>query len=191
MRLALGGARGHPRAVTTLSRRAWLGAALGLVGCDPPAKQEAPAAGRPTTILFVRHAEKAGKEPTSPLTEAGQARAAALRDMLAHAGISAVYSTDFVRTKQTAAPLAEALGLEVKLYDAERPEEAATRLLGAHRGEAILVVGHRPNIPRMISSLVGGPPRDNLERYDELIVITMFDRGRAAELRLRYGAPNP
>src|SRR5687768_13117446 len=67
-----------------------------------------------TTVILVRHAEKIDdKALTDPeLTEAGRTRAHELARMLAPAGIKAIYATPFHRTRQTAAPLAKALGLE-------------------------------------------------------------------------------
>lgn len=175
----------------SLSRRALLLASLGVLACD--ASKEAPSTSRPTaptTVIFVRHAEKAGKEPSSPLTEVGRKRAEDLRDMFLGAGLAAIYSTDFVRTRETVAPLAEALGLEVKTYDPEQAEAEAARILGQHPGQRVLVVGHRPSVPRMISAL-GGPELPTLERYDDLFVLTVFERGRTALTRLRYGAWSP
>ena len=179
------------RVNASLPRRALLVATLGLLACStdkssPPTSR--PSA--PTTLLFVRHAEKAGDEPSAPLTEEGTKRAETLRDMLLGAGVAAIYSTDFVRTRQTAAPLAEALGLEVMTYDAEKAEAEAARILRQHPGGRVLVVGHRPNVPRMISAL-GGPELPRLERYDDMFVMTVFERGRTALTRLRYGPWSP
>src|SRR5688572_1962979 len=67
-----------------------------------------------TTVILVRHGEKAA-EPAAdpPLTDAGRARAQALLDAVKNAGVSIVYSTPTLRTMQTAEPLAKALGIEV------------------------------------------------------------------------------
>ena len=58
------------------------------------------------TIYLVRHAEKAkGKDPV--LTAQGKQRAENLAQMLQDAGVTRVYSTDYRRTQQTAAPSAK------------------------------------------------------------------------------------
>jgi len=63
-----------------------------------------PARPRPTTILLVRH-----------LSETGQAQAQGVADRLADAKITAIYASPLERTRETAAPLAAALGLKVKV----------------------------------------------------------------------------
>ncbi len=74
-----------------------------------------------TTMIFVRHAEKALIPVGDPgLTEAGQRRAAELARQLVDAdviaGIDAIYSTDYRRTVETAQPIADALGLPIHRY---------------------------------------------------------------------------
>src|SRR4051794_23898319 len=63
-------------------------------------------------IFVVRHAEKEASPPTDPpLSTEGKQRAEALRDMLKEAGITAIITSPFSRTKETAKPLATALGI--------------------------------------------------------------------------------
>src|SRR5437868_7185059 len=65
----------------------------------------------PTTILIVRHAEKASDGDDPPLTEAGMRRALALVQVAEDAGVKAVYTTQLKRNRDTAQPLAERLGI--------------------------------------------------------------------------------
>ncbi|MCL4865708.1 MAG: histidine phosphatase family protein, partial [Gemmatimonadales bacterium] len=65
----------------------------------------------PVTIFVVRHAERASTEADSPLSEVGKARAERLAAMLASAGVTHAISTQFVRTKDTVAPLAARMGI--------------------------------------------------------------------------------
>ena len=60
-----------------------------------------------TTVIVVRHAEKAA-EPAAdpPLTAEGIARAEVLSKLLSTMPVTAILSTDYVRTRSTAAPLA-------------------------------------------------------------------------------------
>ncbi len=119
----------------------------------------------PTTIFLVRHAEKAG-EPTDrdpELSEAGRERAAALARVLGDANIAAIYSTPFIRTEKTAAPLAEKLSLEVTITPITRTfvADLVATLQSQHAGETVLVVGHSNTVPQTITAL--GVPLENLE----------------------------
>src|SRR5688500_9156051 len=64
------------------------------------------------TVFLVRHAEKAA-EPREdpPLTDVGRARADALARALGDSGVKAIYTSQYVRTRATAEPLAARLGL--------------------------------------------------------------------------------
>jgi 2,3-bisphosphoglycerate-dependent phosphoglycerate mutase len=76
-----------------------------------------------TTVLLVRHGESAPAHPDRPfpmrdghgdppLDPVGERQAELLADRLVHERIDAIYVTSLQRTHQTAAPLAERLGLE-------------------------------------------------------------------------------
>ncbi len=150
-----------------------------------------PAAGQaPTTIFLVRHAEKAG-EPTDrdpELNEAGRQRAAALARVLGDANISAIYSTPYIRTEKTAAPLAEKLGLVVTITPISGTfvQDLAATLRSEHEGETVVVVGHSNTVPQTITAL--GVPLENLEEheYDWLFVVTLTN-GQASLTKLRFG----
>lgn len=72
-------------------------------------------------VLLIRHGENeyvkkgrlAGRLPGVHLNETGVKQAENLARMLAQAPVKAVYSSPLERTMETAAPIAEALGLEV------------------------------------------------------------------------------
>ncbi len=118
-------------------------------------------------IIAVRHAEKLEVDPDPALSEAGAARAAALAALLADAGIERVLSTDYVRTRETARPTAEAAGVDVELYDPTDIPGLARTLLDAPE-RAILVVGHSNTTPALVEALTGEPaefmPDDEYDR---------------------------
>ena len=66
-------------------------------------------------LILIRHCQASGQEPNTALTEAGLRQAAALRDFLAAQPIDAVVSGEYRRARQSAEPLASALGLPVKI----------------------------------------------------------------------------
>jgi phosphohistidine phosphatase SixA len=154
---------------------------------DAGLSETEPAARHPVVIYLVRHAEKASSGKDSELTEGGRERALTLARTLSDAGIDTIYSTDFKRTRDTAAPLAERLGLEIRIYDWDALEALATNLQCA--GGRHLVVGHSDTTPQLVGMLGGepGPAVDERGEYDRLYVVTVGPDGTVTTTLLRYG----
>jgi probable phosphoglycerate mutase len=76
-------------------------------------------------LLLVRHGQTSGNTrgaldtalPGPPLTELGQDQARTLAERLGGEPIVAVYASQAIRAQQTAAPLAEVLGVEVQVIE--------------------------------------------------------------------------
>jgi broad specificity phosphatase PhoE len=149
-----------------------------------------------TTVVFVRHAEKALTPADDPgLSEAGERRAAELARQLAGvdvvAGIDAVYATSYRRSAETAKPIADALELQVRSYDAADTEQFLTELVKAEKGKIVLVVGHSNTVPVMIGNMGASkqvPPIAD-DEYDNIYIVSIPWFGKTKTLRLRYGEP--
>jgi 2,3-bisphosphoglycerate-dependent phosphoglycerate mutase len=151
-----------------------------------------------TTIIFVRHAEKAATPEDDPaLSPAGERRVAELTRQLIYAdvvaGVDAIYSTPYRRTLQTARPLAEALDLPIDRYDPDPGQYEAflEDLVDRHKGKIILVVGHSDTLPQLIAELGASkkvPPIAENE-YDNIYIISIPWFGKTKTIRLRYGEP--
>lgn len=148
---------------------------------------------RVTTVFIVRHAEKA-TEPASrdpALSEAGQRRAQALAKAVRSAGVTAVFSTDTRRTRDTATPAATQASVQVELYDHQRPEELIRRIRERYAGQSILIVGHSNTVPGLVQAFGGSAVEEIPEsEYDNLFVVTATSCGEQAHTnvtRLRYG----
>jgi len=136
-----------------------------------------------STVYLVRHAEK-GENDTAdpPLSEAGKVRARSLVPVLRDIGVTHLHSTDFQRTRQTLAPLAEATGLTVEIYDPRDLAAFAERLRktpGVH-----VVAGHSNTTPELVR-LLGGDPRSDIDEseFDRLYIV-MPETGWSALLHL-------
>src|SRR4051812_23471926 len=75
----------------------------------------------PTTIFLVRHGQTdwiahgiAGRLPDVHLNAQGREQAARLVERMRYLPLGAIYSSPLERTQETAAPLARALGLDVR-----------------------------------------------------------------------------
>lgn len=148
-----------------------------------------------TVVYLVRHAEAtlppyADDPPDPHLGEPGRARANALADLLVAERIDHLFSTDYRRTQETAAPLAERLGLQVEPYDPRALDAFAARLRGT--GGRHVVVGHSNTTPRLVSALGGDPgePIDEQREFDRLYVVVIDAAGAVTTLHLRYGDPS-
>lgn len=146
---------------------------------------------------LVRHAEKVTDSAAMivddpldpPLSEAGEARAEALADLLKDRGIDTIWSTDYKRTRDTAAPLANRLNLGLDYYD-PRALEAFAEQLQQSPSQTVLIVGHSNTTPALVAALGGepGPPIDEATEYDRFYIVNL--RTGATEIT-SYGAANP
>ena len=149
-----------------------------------------------TTVIFVRHAEKALQPADDPgLSPAGQRRVAELtrqlRDADVIAGIDAVYSTPYRRTEETARPIADTLGLPVNTYDASNTEAIMEYIVKEHKGKIILVVGHSNTLPALMANMGASkrvPPIAE-DEYDNIYIVSIPWFGKTKTIRLRYGEP--
>jgi phosphohistidine phosphatase SixA len=158
------------------------------------------AAARPAAaeqvIFLVRHAERAdvpsppqashgmlAEDP--PLTPAGEQRAARLAAILAPSGIKAIYTSEFKRTRQTAAPLADRLKIKAVMAAAKDPGPLVAQL---KKGPApALVVGHANTLPDLIKALgVAETVTIGDNDYDDLFVVVRDASGKATLIRLKY-----
>jgi 2,3-bisphosphoglycerate-dependent phosphoglycerate mutase len=141
------------------------------------------------SVFVVRHAERAdggaaGMSTSDPdLSNAGKARAQSLAAALKDAGITSIYVTEFKRTQQTAAPLAQALGIHVTVVPSKDMAALIDKLKAAAGNT--LVIGHSNTVPEVIKQLgISDPVKLNDTDYDFLFVVTQGSP--ASLLRLHY-----
>ena len=156
---------------------------------------------KPKTVFLIRHAERED-EPRQdpPLKKEGVARSQELARLLGSAGIKAIYTSQFARTKLTAEPLATKLGLTVapislkisptnpRQIAEESTTEVVTKIM-ERPGENVLVVGHSNSIPDVIKMLGGDVvPTIDERKFDDLFIVTVYAKGKAKVTQIKYGA---
>jgi broad specificity phosphatase PhoE len=144
-----------------------------------------------TTVILVRHAEKAGVSGDVPLSAAGMERANELVRVLAGTSISAIYETPFIRTEQTAAPLATAHHLKPVTVNAgdTYARDVVASILRDHKGETVVVVGHSNTTPDVIRQFgIANPPTIPDPEYDNLYIVSLADGAAPKLIALKYGA---
>jgi broad specificity phosphatase PhoE len=143
--------------------------------------------GRHTTVLLVRHADRAGS--LDQLNALGTARAGVLAHVMDKAPLDAIVRSNAVRAEQTAAPTAAAEGLTPIVLTGSDSQAFADEIRANHRGQRVLVVGHSNTVPEIIA-LLGGPAVTIPDtEFDNLYVLELCRcRGGARLTNLQYGA---
>ncbi len=151
-----------------------------------------------TTVIVVRHAEKAVGQGDDPhLSTAGEARARSLARSLRSAGVSAVVTTQWIRTAETALPTARETGVtpEVIPVDWDSLPWHAAAIAAAvrrHSGEVVLVVGHSNTVPAIVAALGVERPIEVCDsEYDRMEIVSIEADGDALLIESRYGAASP
>ena len=143
-----------------------------------------------TTVILVRHAEKALDQGSDPeLTAEGQVRAGQLDHMLKNMQIDAVYSTPFQRTKATVENVAKSHNLDIREYN---PADLAdmVRIIRESEGKTLLISGHSNSTPALINMIVEEDKYSSFDEsdYDNLYIVTLLDDHESHVLALQYGA---
>jgi phosphohistidine phosphatase SixA len=135
-------------------------------------------------VVIVRHGEKAANGGSDPdLSSAGRARADALARILKDSGIVAIFTTEFKRTQETAAPTATSVHVTPAVVPAKDTASLVARL-HLLSGNA-LVVGHGDTIPNIIKALgISVPVNIPDADYSELLIVTLGDKPQL--FRLHY-----
>lgn len=164
-----------------------LGAVLGLAA--PLAAQA------PTWVILVRHAEKADAPPADPpLTAAGQARAKALAARLEYTKLDAIITTQFERTRATAAPTAEShhIAPTIVATTGGNHVQAMADEIRKHAGGVVLVVGHSNTVPAIVAALGAPAPHAICDQeYDNLYIVSIPATGTPTAVQTRFGQPSP
>jgi broad specificity phosphatase PhoE len=143
-----------------------------------------------TQYFIVRHGEKAAPSgqmgPDVPLSPQGEARALALRERLKGSHIQYAYSTNYLRTKGTARPAAEAFGIGIQTYDPKDTGFVA-RVTARPKGN-VLIVGHSNTVDDIVNSFMGENLLEDLpdSAYNNLFIITRKGK-KFSFTRERYG----
>ncbi len=141
-----------------------------------------------TTVILVRHAEdfEVGADPE--LIDTGKKRAALLSNILKDIPLTAVLSTNYNRTKQTAWPTAVDQGLEVISYSASDLQDVADHILQNYPNQTVLVVGHSNTTPSLANILAGSDfEMINEDTFNNLFVISTTSVGNGKATHLTYG----
>ncbi|MDP3800987.1 histidine phosphatase family protein [Brevundimonas sp.] len=146
------------------------------------------------TVYLVRHGEKADASADPALSEAGQARAAALAAILADVHPGHIFTSPLQRTRLTAAPTAEFHSVSVEPISLDGGGAAhvaaiAERVHALPDDAVVLIVGHSNTVPLIARALgyaeAAGMPECEYDRMTLLHLTGDTAHGQVS----RYGAP--
>ncbi len=137
-------------------------------------------------IFVVRHAEKQSDAPDTPLSGKGQARAQCLAQTLKDAHITTAFVTQYLRTKQTAAPTVADSKANEKTVDAKSTDQIVRESRAAAQSGNVLIVGHSNTIPALLPAF--GAPAVSIPdtAYDQLFI---FDVAHPRQLTILHYCP--
>lgn len=143
-----------------------------------------------TVVVLVEPAEKVvGTIDDPPLSTDGEQRAQQLAQMFgaSRGTLSALYVSQSRGAQQTAAPLADRLGLHPIPVPANDPDSALNRMLREHDGGTVMLIGTNANVLQLLREIAG---RDIVvakdDEYGTVFVIAVPTFGDANVLRIKY-----
>lgn len=136
-----------------------------------------------TTYFVIRHAEKDESDPAEKdpeLTHDGLERTNRWERIFREVSFDLVYSTEYKRTLQTAAPIARAHDVPVLTYDASKVHDENFR--ETTRGKTILVVGHSNTNPKFVNSILGEDKYQDIDESESgsLFMVTVSALGETS-----------
>ena len=137
------------------------------------------------SIYIVRHAEKKDASKDPELSEQGQTRAASLAKALHDSDIGAIFTSEYLRTQKTAAPLADAL--KIKATAIADSAKLIKTLKDDTSSKSALVVGHSNTVPELLKALGSDQKIDLGENeFDRLYILTPQKSGKPIINLIRY-----
>jgi broad specificity phosphatase PhoE len=142
-------------------------------------------------IWIVRHAEKQTIDPKNAnpaLNSEGEKRAEDLAKYLEKENINYIFSTDYLRTKQTATPIAKQKSLEIETYNAKNHTALVQKIKSFPQGKNSLIVGHSNTVLEILELLGGVAPVKSLKDDDYDFIFKLSIKGDKVKVKTsRYG----
>ncbi|MFB3902515.1 MAG: histidine phosphatase family protein [Acidobacteriota bacterium] len=138
-------------------------------------------------VFLVRHAEKVDDTDDAALTQEGLNRAERLAAILKDAGITAVYTTQFQRTRNTAAPLCREAGIQPVVIPQGEEQKVVDAVRTRHKNDVVMVVGHRSTVIKMLKLFGAREPfAIGPGEHSQIFVVVPNGNGAPTALQLRY-----
>ena len=133
-----------------------------------------------TTYYFIRHAEKESGDPSNKdpeLSQAGKQRAEKWADVFKDVQFDVILSTNYNRTRSTAATIAASQEKEVEFYDPRNLNDPEFKK--KTKGKTVLVVGHSNTNPAFVNLVMKSEKYKALDEseYGSLFIVSVSPTG--------------
>lgn len=144
-----------------------------------------------TVLYVVRHAEKDKSDPADSdpvLTKEGLQRAKDLDTLLSKETITAIFSTDLKRTRETAKPLSLRTGNTIITYNPKENQDLVAKVKKEFSGKTVLIVGHSNTILPLLVAFGGKAPISEIKDEDYRYLFKLVIDGDTVQTEaLTYG----
>jgi broad specificity phosphatase PhoE len=128
-----------------------------------------------STYYLIRHTEKVTTDKSNrdpELNSIGKEHALHWAETLKTVAFDAIYSTNYIRTQNTAAPIAQQQGLPILTYNPRTLFNAEFQ--GATKGKTVLIVGHSNTTPAFVNAMLGEKKFNALSEddYNSLFIVS-------------------
>ncbi len=142
-----------------------------------------------TTYFFIRHAEKDASDPQNrdpQLSDAGVERVKKWIELFRETELDQVFSTNYLRTKNTATPIASSKDLEVEFYDPRKLNDEDFQK--KTKGNTVLVVGHSNTNPHFVNAILKQGKYSDIDEAESgsLFIVTVAPSGEASSQLLYF-----
>lgn len=160
-------------------------------------------------MFILRHAERAEyDEGDGSISKTGEWRARTLAHLLGEAGITTIITTDAKRAKQTAEPIARALGITPRIiktrqadyhhddillitenkpgWEAEYAKKLMDEIRSRHKNDIVLIIGHQNTVPAIVRAAGAGDVKIADYEHDDIFIVVPKESGPPVLLRLNY-----
>ena len=139
-----------------------------------------------TIFYLIRHAEKDRSNPDNKdpiLTSEGIKRANHWASYFDTIQLNSIYTTDYIRTKQTIFPVSKLKQITPKIYSVD--ELDINQFIRSNHGKRVLISGHSNTTPAMVNKLIGESKYSDMSDSDNksLYVVNIINSKVKVQIR--------
>lgn len=137
------------------------------------------------TLYLIRHAQAEDDGTKNPhLSELGKVQANYWAKAFIGIELDEIYSTDYHRTQETAAPTAKSKKIKVQSYDPSSFD--INELVNKSDGKNLLIVGHSNTTPENVNALLGDQSFEHIDHKQHgYQFIVQIKNGEASVKKLK------